>query len=235
MPSPPSPTNSVSSRINWELFSSQRSQPNQRHQEIPRNPRNNLPAPRPREDTPRPGTHGGNRLANRRGGWQGRANPRRSQIFAIGGSNHWGTVIQGLVRHVARLQRAMRTTTNLYYVLREEHKRDKLQTMTLAVIVRRLSGDLQDAEKKVEGLEMARLYMKDRLDNQVETIESLQKQVDELNEKSRDQRDYGFAKDARIRVVRETAEQIKSDLAWGKFSGTSDELDKLFDKLFILL
>lgn len=107
--------------------------------------------------------------------------------------------------------------------------------MTLAVIVRRHEGDLKIAETKIDELKAARLYMKDRLDNQEERIAELTRDLTVMMEKKNDSEHHNRAKDARVDALRQAVGELKSDLIWGKFEGTPDELEQLFERVNQLL
>lgn len=123
----------------------------------------------------------------------------------------------------------------MYKVLREENRRFRLQTVTMAVILRRLTQDIEANETKIDKLEAARIYMKDRLDNQHERIEELVKQIADQSEKAGDLKDVCRAKDSKFKQIGQAIEELKNRLIWGKFSGNSNELDEMFEDVLKLL
>lgn len=135
----------------------------------------------------------------------------------------------------------------LYANLQDEYKKLRLQLLTLTCIVRRIQDDEHDSQVRIEKLAMARVFLIDKIHALEESLEELKAKSHQSSERTEgsdagsDHATQGtesedpLSKDARIKAVRFAVERLKNHLAWGRYMGTTDELDESFREVMELL
>lgn len=89
--------------------------------------------------------------------------------------------------------------------------------------------------EKCDMLELAKIYMGDRITYLEGKVKEMSLEFDDEKTKFKDLHDRVSVKDTRMRKIHDVIQAIKSDLLWGKFNGTSEELDELFKKVLDLV
>lgn len=150
--------------------------------------------------------------------------------------------IEAMQDKLLALERAFKKVLGQYLVLQKEYSRMKINISTMAIINRRMAQDSQDNEIKIDKLQMARIYLEDKINDQNAKIEELTKKIEEskveseeTEEKLDDSETYSLAKDTRIQAIARAVEDVKASLSWGSFTGTSTELDAVFAPITQLL
>lgn len=150
--------------------------------------------------------------------------------------------IEAMQDKLLALERAFKKVLGQYLVLQKEYSRMKINISTMAIINRRMAQDSQDNEIKIDKLQMARIYLEDKINDQSAKIEELTKKIEESKVESKeteerliDSETYSLAKDARIQAIARAVEDVKASLSWGSFTGTSTELDSVFAPIMQLL
>lgn len=142
--------------------------------------------------------------------------------------------IEAMQDKLLALERAFKKVLGQYLVLQKEYSRMKINISTMAIINRRMAQDSQDNEIKIDKLQMARIYLEDKINDQNAKIEELTKKIEESKVESKeteerliDSETYSLAKDTRIQAIARAVEDVKASLSWGSFTGTSTELDSV--------
>lgn len=150
--------------------------------------------------------------------------------------------IEAMQDKLLALERAFKKVLGQYLVLQKEYSRMKINISTMAIINRRMAQDSQDNEIKIDKLQMARIYLEDKINDQNAKIEELTKKIEESKVESKeteerliDSETYSLAKDTRIQAIARAVEDVKASLSWGSFTGTSTELDSVFAPIMQLL
>lgn len=150
--------------------------------------------------------------------------------------------IEAMQDKLLALERAFKKVLGQYLVLQKEYSRMKINISTMAIINRRMAQDSQDNEIKIDKLQMARIYLEDKINDQNAKIEELTKKIEESKVESKeteerliDSETYSLAKDTRIQAIARAVEDVKASLSWGSFTGTSTELDAVFAPITQLL
>ena len=157
---------------------------------------------------------------------------------------------------INQLERGLKTLSDQYQALQEEYQKMRANHTAMAVISRRFSDDSRRFQEKIDQLSTVKIFLEDRIDDQKDRLKEEAFKIKELQDKVADQQQkisqvsislketrdkledstsYALAKDARIKAIEHAIKSIKSNLAWGKFQGDSQELDEVFEEVFQLL
>lgn len=141
--------------------------------------------------------------------------------------------IQGM--RLNRLERSLKTTQFLYRDLLADLRKIKTQNLTLALMQKKLSDKLGHQVEKADMLELAKIYMGDKITDLKDQLEDVNKELETLKAKSKASRENNLTREEMTSKIRDAVLEVKSDISWGKFNGTCDELDEIFKKVLDIL
>lgn len=151
----------------------------------------------------------------------------------------------------------------IYKTIQKECSRMRTSIISHMMISRRLQDDTARLEARVNILSAARYYLSDKINDQARTIlkseeifASIQNKVegflvklsdakpqvvggadqgDKSGEVKIDPVTYRLCKDSRLKAIGNAVDNIKTNLSWGNYSGTTSELEDIFKEVQDLL
>lgn len=140
-----------------------------------------------------------------------------------------------IVTKIKNLEESYVKLTKMYTTLQEDYGRMRANHTTMAVISRRLQEESRANEDKISSLVASKVISEAKIEKLEQQVASLTDENKELEEKKDDLQSYNFAKDARIKVIKDAVDNLRSTLLWGDHNLGDKDITELFKELDELL
>lgn len=146
--------------------------------------------------------------------------PKRSDLF----QNQ-----KSLSNRVIKLLASYTKLEKMYSSLQSDYGKMRANHTAMAVISKRLQQDLASHEEQLKRLQHDKVNLEAKQ-------QDLETKLASTSEDKEDLKDYGLAKDARIKAIKAAINEVMVDLGpWNKQVLTDSEIDEIFKEVLELL
>lgn len=117
----------------------------------------------------------------------------------------------------------------------QDVRKVRLQSLTLALMQKKSYERMDTLLEKADMLELAKIYMGDKITDLDDRFKATNSELEDVKAKLLEMRDRNMSKELRFVKVRDAIQELKTEISWGKFNGSVDELNEIFKKVLDLL